>query len=224
VGLPHDETSQELLDRLRREVADLRASRERVVLGADAERRSIERDLHDGMQQHLVALAVKLQLAGRLAETDPGAARALIEEMAGDVQQALDESARLAQRIYPPLLEPGGLAAALRVAVVNSGIPASVEVATGASYPLEIARTVYLCCLEALEHVGAGATVTVRDDEHAVVFEVAGESERITGAAPPSGVEFERLRDRVEALGGALTVRSEPGAGTSVSGSLTLAR
>ena len=108
--------------------------------------------------------------------------------MARDVQQALDEAAQLAQRIYAPLLETGGLAAALRSAAVSAGIPASVEVAVGSSYPPEVARTVYMCWLEALEH-GAGetrATITVREDDGALAFEVVEDarSTRDAGARP----------------------------------------
>ena len=95
------------------------------------------------MQQHLVALAVNLQLAHELTHADPPA-KALLEEMGHDVQRALDETARLAQRIFPPLLEAGGLAAALRSAAVSIGIPASVEVATGASDPPSVANGLLL--------------------------------------------------------------------------------
>jgi signal transduction histidine kinase len=178
------------------------------------------------VQQHLVAFAVNLQLAGALAEADPAAARALLEEMRRDVQQALDETAQLAQRIYPPLLEAGGLAAALRSAAVRAGNSASVEVAAGASYPREVVRTVYLCCVEALECAGAEARVkvTVRDDEGAVTFEVVDDGACFATAPPRSNAGLDRLRDRVEALDGQLTVRSEPGRGTHVSGSLPLSR
>jgi signal transduction histidine kinase len=212
----HVETLRETVRRLRLEVAELRASAERLVLAADADRRRIERDVHDGVQQHLVALAVNLQLAGRLADDDPAAAKTLLDEMGRDVQQALDETAQLAQRIYPPLLEAGGLAAALRLAAVSAGIRASVDVAAGASYPPEVALTVYFCWVDTLEHAGAGARVTVdvRDEEGALAFEVVEEGGR-------SDAGLERLRDRVEALGGRLTIRSEPGS-TRVSGSIPL--
>ncbi len=223
----HVEALRETLDRLRLEVAELRASRERLVLAADADRRRIERELHEGVQQHLVALAVNLQLESQLADSDPAAAKALLEEVGRDVQQALDETAQLAQRIYPPLLEAGGgLAAAVRSAAVSAGVPASVEVAAGASYPPEVAGTVYWCCLEALEHAGAGAraTVTVRDEEGALAFEVVEDGARSAGAADRSDAELDRLRDRVEALGGRLTIQSDPGRGTRVSGWLPLSR
>ena len=111
----HAHPQRESLGLLRREVEELRASRKRLLLTADDDRRRIEHDLHEGVQQHLVALAVNLQLATGLTGSDPPA-RALIAEMARDVQQALEETAQLAQRIYPPLLEARGLGAALRSA------------------------------------------------------------------------------------------------------------
>ena len=115
----HVEALRDTLDRLRFEVTELRASRKRLVLAADTDRRIIERDLHEGVQQHLVALAVNLQLAGGLVDADPAAAKALLEEMGRDVQQALDETAKLAQRIYPALIEARGFAATLRSAAVG---------------------------------------------------------------------------------------------------------
>jgi signal transduction histidine kinase len=202
----------ETLDGLRLELAELRASRKRLVLAADAARRRLERDLHDGVQQHLVALAVDLQVAAQSAEGNPAETGARLVELGRDVQQALDAAAQLAARIYPPLLAAGGLAAALRAAALSAGIRVSVEVAPGAGYPPELAATVYLCCLVALERVEAGAqaTVTVREEDEALAFEVVG-----AGA----DAALEQLRDRVEALGGRLTSPPEPG---RVAGSLPL--
>jgi signal transduction histidine kinase len=221
---PNVEAPQKTLERLSVEVAKLRASRERLVLAGDAERREIERELHQGVQQHLVALAVNLQLASELAETDRPAAQALLQAIGRDVQQALDETTRLAQRIHAPLLEAGGLAAALRSAAMSAGIRASVEVAAGASYPPEVVRTVYLCCLDALSRAGTqvGATIAVR--ENALTFDVVDDGTRSAGAPARSSAGLDVLRDRVEALGGWLTIASEPGGGNRVSGSLPLSR
>ena len=193
-------------------------------MAADADRRRIERELHDGPQQHLVALAVNLQLARQLADADPAAAKALLDEMGRDVQQALDETGKLAHRIYPPLLEAGGLAAALRAAAVSTGIPTRIEVETGARYPPEIAGAAYYCCLEVLERAGPGAraTITVRDEEGTLVFEVAEDG--AGSSATPSEELLDRLRDRIEALGGRLTIQSEPGHGIRVTGSIPLSR
>jgi signal transduction histidine kinase len=218
------EPLQDLLDRLRLEVEELRASRERLVLAADADRRRIERDLHDGTQQNLVALAANLQLARRLADADPAAAKALLDEMGRDVQQALDETGKLAHRVYPPLLEAGGLAVALRTAAMSVGVSTHIEVTPGAGYPPEIAGAVYFSCLEVLERAGTGtrATVTVQDEERALAFEVVEDG---AGSAETASDELlARLRDRVEALGGQLTLQSEPGGGIRVSGSLPLPR
>jgi signal transduction histidine kinase len=208
------DSMQEKVDQLQREVEELRAARERLVLAADADRQTIERRLHDGPVQQLVALAVNLQLASRLVETDPPGARALVEQIERDVQQALDEAAQLSDWIYPPLLDASGLAPALRSAAVTAGIDATVDVASGTPCPPEAARTVYLLWLHALEHSGAEArpSVTVRHDAERVTFELAGTE---------PGEALERLRDRIEALGGMLSVapvRGDP----RVAGSLPL--
>jgi signal transduction histidine kinase len=169
------------------------------------------------VQQHLVALAVNLQRASGLVDTDPTAVNTLLEEMGRDVEQALDEAAQLAQRIYAPLLDARGLTAALRSAATRFGGSASVVVAPGASYAPEFAATFYLCCLEALEHAGVGATLEVRDENGVAVFELVAEGERFA-------VVPDRLRDRIEALGGRLTIQPVPGRGTRISGSLPFAR
>ena len=212
---PDVETPQDTLHRLRLEIEELRASRRRLVLGADADRRNIERALHSGTQQHLVALAVNLQLATQLVETDPAVVRTRLKEMGRDVQRALEETARLASRIYPQLLELRGLATELRSAAASAGIRASVDVTAAAGHRPDIGPAVYLCCLAALEDAGAGtnATVTVRTRDGALAFEVFTESDS-------SDAGLELLRDRVEALGGQLAIRSEPGRGTHVCGSL----
>lgn len=169
------------------------------------------------MHQHLVALAVNLQLAGGLVDSDPAAAKELLDELGRDVRQALDETLQLAQQLHPPLLGVGGLTSALRSAAASTGTRAAIEVPAGASYPAAIEWTVYLCCLEALAQAGAGAqaTIVVREEEVGLAFEIAAN-------AADANVELDRLRDRVEALGGRLTSRSEPGRGTRVSGSLPL--
>jgi signal transduction histidine kinase len=217
---------REQIARLRLEVVELRASRKRLVVAADADRRWIERDLHEIVRQQLVALAVNLQRTGSSVDADPTAAKELLEEMTRDVQQALDETAQLAERVYPALLDARGLAAALRSAAVGAGIRASVDVLPGADYPPEVVASVYLCCLEALEHVGAGVpvTVTVREDEGALRFVVVEEGARSADAATGSDAGLGRLRDRVEALDGRLTIRSERGRDLRVSGWLPLAR
>lgn len=199
----------EEIDRLREEVAELRASRERLVLFGDAERHRIERDLHEGVQQRLVALAVALQLA------EPETPAGLLEELKRDLQGALDESAALAERISPPLLEARGLAVALRAAAVRVGVPATVDVVSGLACPPHLARTVYWCWLEVLEQSGddGRSTIAVRQAESAVTFTVAG-SGRLSAV--------DALRERVAALGGSLTAQPV-GDGFRIDGVLPLA-
>jgi signal transduction histidine kinase len=207
------------LDRLRVEVADLRTSRKRLALADDAERRRLERDLHQGVQQYLIALAANLQLAAGLIGADPPAAKTLLEEVARDLELALGEAQKLAQRIYPPLLDSGGLAAAIRSAAASANVPTRLDVDPYAAYPPEVARAVYVCCLEVFERATAGAeaVVAVHEEEAALSFEVVADCRT-------SDVEIVRLRDRVEALGGRLTIGSLAGRGTRVAGSIPLSK
>ena len=210
---------QRELEQLRVEVEELRASLKRLVVAADADRRMVERELHDGVQQHLIALAVNLQLAGQAAGSDPAAAKALLEEMSHDVQHALDEMSLLAQRIYPATLEADGLGTLLRSAAVSAGVPASVDVAAPSNHPPEVVMTLYQCWLTMLAtgSVVTRARISVRESEDVLAFEVIGN-------AACSDADLDYLRDRVEALGGRLAVTSESGGGTRVSGSLPLSR
>jgi signal transduction histidine kinase len=205
------------LDRLRLEIEALRAARRRLVLGADADRRCIERELHDGVHQLFVALAVNLQLLGQAVDADPAATRRLLAELGRDVQRGLDQTVLHAQRIYPPMLEADGLAALLRSAAVDAGVPASVEVAAGGNYSSEVEMTVFLCWLAMLARAGGDkrVTISVREGTDCLAFDVVG-------AATGSDADFDRMRDRVEALGGQLTIGSEPDGRTRASGSLPL--
>ena len=180
---------------------------ERLVLAADADRRAIERELHSGVHQYLVALATTLQLARRAADSDPKALSALLDDMERDVRRALEETALLAQRIYPATLELGGLGALLRSAAVQAGAPASVDVSVGSNYAPEVALTVYLLWLAGLSS-GRQVSISVKEVDEVLSFELGAED---------LGAEFDRLRDRIEALGGSLTI--EPG---RLSGSLPL--
>jgi signal transduction histidine kinase len=208
-----------VLERVRLERDDLRAARERDALAEDASRRSLERELHDGAQQQLVALAVNVQLARALVEQDPAAAADVLDEIARDTQQALDSAARLAQRIYPPLLDAGGLGAALRAAAVANGMRAEISVAAG-RHPSPTAGAVYFCWLDVLESARAQpATVAVTSDDGALTFALGGPA----AAAIPDDV-LTRMRDRVEALGGRLTIESGADGTTSVGGWIPLSR
>jgi len=218
------------LEELHVQVEQLRASRARMVAAADAESRRIERDLHDGVQQHLVALAVNLQLARQLADTDPGEAKKLLERIGHDVREALEGVRELAQSVYPPLLLDRGLAEALGAAASGAGIPTRVDAAGLDRYAPEVEATVYFCCLEALEnaarHAGAGAraTVTAWHEPDALHFEVLDDGVGFEQHADRLGGGLTSIGDRIGALGGLLTVSSRPDRGTRVSGTVPLAR
>jgi signal transduction histidine kinase len=218
---------EEAVERLRVEIEDLHASRARLVAAADAERRSFERKLHDGVQQELVAFVVNLQLARGLCATDPTAAGVLLDEVGRDARAALEGLRRLALEIYPPLLDAGGLVVALRSAAADAGVVTHVEAAALPESRPELTATVYFCCLEALRnaalHAGAGvkATIAVRLEEAAVVFEIADDGcGFVKGQLAEGGLR--RISDRVNALGGRLEIESEPGRGTRVWGRLPL--
>ena len=168
------------------EIEELRASRARVLEAADAERRRTERSLHDGVQQHLVALAVNLQLARQLVDTNPAALTALLDELSRDVHEALESVRALARQIYPPLLLDLGLANALRSAAVEAG--ATVDMETSERFPPAAEAAVYFCCAEVFD---AGVHVRVWAEPDALVFEA-------TGAATSA------LTDRLDAVGGTL--------------------
>ena len=202
-----------------RQIEELRASRKRLVLAAAADRGRIERELHDGAQQRLVALAVELQEARRLVDVHPVAAGALIDEIAGEVDEALDALRALAHRIHPPLLEAGGLRAALRTTAAMLDVPTRVQVPPEATLPPELAGAVYFSCADALEHLGemAKIAITVRQEEGTVVFEIIAEG----FDSATADADLTPMRDRVEALGGRLTIAI--GAGHSrISGSLPI--
>ncbi len=161
-----DSALQKSLDELRQQAEELQASRARIVAASDAARRQIERNLHDGAQQHLVALAVNVRLARKLAETDPEASLEILDQLGSGLQNAVQELRALAHGIYPPLLVDRGIEEALRSAAGRAALPAEVEASGLSRQPPEVEAAVYFCCLEALQnagkHAGDGASVTVR--------------------------------------------------------------
>jgi signal transduction histidine kinase len=216
------------LDELQMQADELRASRARVVAAADAERRRIERDLHDGAQQHLVALAVNLRLAREFAESDPLAARAVLEQLAGDVHEALEEIRDLAHGIYPQLLVDRGLSEGIRAAVSRAPVRTRVEIGAIGRYRPEVETTVYFCCLEALQNVGkhagpdALATVRLWEEQGGLRFEVTDDGSGFDPHTEPQGSGLTNMSDRLGALGGRLSVITAPGDGTRIAGAVPL--
>ena len=216
--------NRRLAARVESSLSELRASRARILAAADEERRRIERDLHDGGQQRLVALRIRLELAEELMKQDPGRARNMLHQLGGEVEAALDELRSLAAGVYPSLLAARGLPDAIRTAALQSPVPTSVEVDGSDRYPDEVETATYFCCIEALQNVAkhapdaSGVTISlnrngdlrfqVRDDGPGFVVEDA------------TGAGLVNMRDRIAAVGGELEIRSALGAGTTVLGSI----
>ncbi len=180
---------------VRSEVDELRASRARVVGEADAERRRLERSLHDDVQQHLVALAVNLQLARQLVDSDPPASLAVLDDVSAGVREALESVRALAQTIYPTLLLDRGLADALHAAVSDRGGGVSLEVDARERYPAEVEAAAYFACVESL---GAASSIRVWATDGLLQLEINGD-----GAIPAvSGT----VAGRLDALGTELVI------------------
>jgi signal transduction histidine kinase len=223
-----DSALQASLEELQRRNAELQASRARIVTAADESRRAIERDLHDGAQQHLVALAVKIGLAKVVAQADPAALPGLLDQLRADAQTAIGAVRELAHGIYPPLLRDRGLGEALRTAATRSPLTCAVEVDLPGRYPPDIEACVYFCCLEAIQnagkHAGAGAEILVQVDgtSEGLRFSVRDDGAGFS-AEDGAGHGFVNMRDRLGAVGGELGVESAPGAGATISGRLPAA-
>jgi signal transduction histidine kinase len=212
-----DQEAQVEIDRLQGVLADVRRSRRRLVEAEAADRRTIERALHDGLQQRLVALAVDVQHLAGVLDRDP-AAEGLLEEIAASLSEALSDARALAQLVYPPLLDSRGLPSSLRSVAASAGVTVAVGVPAGADYTPEVSAAIYWSCAEALASASAGseATVVVREEAGGLTFEV-----EVVGRLPTALAD--RLRDRIEALDGRLTV-DDDGLGSRVHGWLPLSR
>jgi signal transduction histidine kinase len=214
---------QSQVEAIERQADELRASRARVVAAADAERRRIERDLHDGAQQYLVGLAANLRAAQDLIESDPPKAEAILEELAGTVGRAMDDFRHLSHGIYPPLLQDRGLAEALANAARGLSIPARVDSNGIGRYDPSVEATIYFCCLEALQnaakHGGETASVHIWEEDGGLAFEVRDDGPGIDPERTGAGAGLTNMRDRVGALGGTVEI-SGNGSGTVVRGAV----
>jgi signal transduction histidine kinase len=212
--------NERLAAEVRAQLEEVRASRARIVEAADAERRRVERDLHDGAQQRLVALALRLQVASK---TTPDAS-ALLEEATGELQTAIGEVRGLARGIHPTILTEAGLKAAVDALAERTPLPVTVDIAER-RYDPQLEATAYFVVAEALTNVAryAAATearVAAVEEGGRLVVTVADDGRG--GADPTAGSGLRGLSDRLAAIDGRLTVSSPPGGGTSVRAELPL--
>jgi signal transduction histidine kinase len=206
-------------------IEELRGSRRRIVKAQDEERRRLERNIHDGAQQQLVALSVKLGLAERLIPKDPAKAVAMLAEAKAETGEAIEDLRDLARGIYPPVLADRGLVAALEGQARKSAVAVVVESEGIGRYPQETEAAVYFSCLEALQNVAkyaeaTAATVRLAQENGSLTFAVSDSGRGFDPATAERGTGLQGIADRLASLGGELDVRSAPGDGTTVAGRL----
>jgi len=215
------EDNHRLAARVDESLRELRESRARILAAADDERRRIERDLHDGGQQRLVALRIRLELADEAMRQSPARARRMLQQLGTEVDAALDELRSLAAGVYPSLLADRGLTDALRSAALRSPVPVSVAVNGEDRYGQDVEAAVYFCCLEALQNIAKHAP-----NAHAVAISLERNGDlRFSVSDDGPGFDAEiagnglvNMRDRVSAVGGTLEIKTAPGDGTEIVG------
>ena len=204
-------------------IEELRASRQRLVAAQDEERRKIERNIHDGAQQQLVALGVQLRLADSLVDRSPEKTHEMLARLQVQTDEALEDLRDLARGIYPPLLADGGLAPALEAQGRKAAVSTTVEAIGVRRYAQEVESAVYFCCLEALNNAAkhaASSLVHIRlvGGERELTFEIVDDGRGFDTTADGLGTGSQGMADRLDAIGGLLELRSAPGSGTRVSG------
>jgi signal transduction histidine kinase len=207
---------------------EVQESRARILAAADEERRHIERDLHDGAQQRIIALRIKLELAAEETAGHDEEHAVMLREFGSDVEAALEEVQALARGIYPAVLADHGLVEGLRFAALRSPLPTSVLGAGIQRYTREVESAAYFCCLEALQNAakhatGATGAVVELSDDGTLHLEVRDDGAGFDPGAVKAGSGFVNMRDRVEAVGGELAIASVPGHGTRVTAHIPLA-
>ena len=220
------QTNQRLAAQVETSLQEVHRSRERILAAADEERRRIERDLHDGAQQRLVALRIQLELAAELSAEQSLPDAAHLRRLGEDVGDALDDVRSLAAGVYPALLVDCGLDEALRAVARRSPVPAGVTASGIGRHPADLEAAVYFCCLEAMQnaakHASARSIAIVVSDGPALRFEVRDDGRGFDDAQARHGRGLTNIRDRLAAVGGALSIDSGPGRGTSVAGTIPL--
>ncbi len=208
---------------------DGRRARLELVDAADAERRRIERNIHDGAQQQLVAIGVKAGLARTFVIKEPDRAIEIIDEMRADALEALDGLRDMTGGAYPPILADEGLEVAVTLKAARSPMPVSVEAGELGRVPKPVEIATYFCCLEAMQNASkyagpSSVTVTIRRAGDELAFSIADEGEGFDPSTVRRGVGMRSMAERVESLGGTFDVRSSVGRGTVVSARLPLAQ
>ena len=224
-----DEALQATLVDLRASNAELQASRARIVAAATAERRRIERDLHDGAQQRLVALQIKLALLREQLEDDASVRAETVRGLEAEVERASEEVRALAHGVHPPMLAERGISHALRAATRTAPLPTTVRASRLRRYAPEIESTVYFACMEALQnatkHAKDATEVTISlagSSDGRLHFEVRDDGTGFRPSEQDGGSGLANLRERLAALGGELAIASAPGDGTRVVGTIPL--
>jgi signal transduction histidine kinase len=206
-------------------IEELRASRQRLVAAQDDERRKLERNIHDGAQQRLVALTVKLRLLEQIASRDPTKAVDMAAQLQAETTEALEDLRDLARGIYPPLLADEGLPAALAAQARKSPLPVAVAAGDVGRYPQDVEAAVYFSCLEALQNVAKYAeasrvVISLARHDGRLMFSVTDDGVGFDPGATHRGSGLQGIADRLDSLGGTLEIRSSIGAGTTLEGSL----
>jgi signal transduction histidine kinase len=222
-ALENDHLSGEL----RSSLEALTESRARSLAAEDRERRKLERDLHDGAQQRLVALRVKLALAAEQLQSDDPARADVIHALGDEIDATIDEVRAFARGVYPSLLAQTGLSGALRAAARSSALPTAVHADRLGRYPHELETTVYFCCSEAMQnaakHARGATKVTISlSAGHDLKFEVRDDGAGFEVQTTPLGTGLRNLQDRLAAVGGTIAIDSTPGHGTRIEGSIPL--
>ena len=210
-------------------IEDLRASRQRIVTAADQARRALERDLHDGAQQQLVALKISLGLARQVMAAASDDTAELLAQTEHQAEEALKDLRELARGIYPPLLADHGLPAALEAQARKAAVAVTIETPGINRYPQDVEAAVYFCVLEALQNVAKyaqapTARVTLCQDGQHLTFTVADDGKGFAPATTPLGTGLQGISDRLAAIGGSIDITSAPGHGTQITGQVPATR